>query len=653
MSVQVGYTKQVLFGIMFLLIIIVVVEGFAKVWWYQLESCAFEDSDVYDGVSPETKRQMCVESYQLRISEDGIDPNQDFQTMNINSHGFRGTEISIEKPENTFRIFGVGGSTMMGSGSLSDVTTITGFLQNEFDKQNLQYDVEVINAGQSGAWSHTEVNLIKTKLLRFNPDLFIIYDGWNDASAGGWTENNENAKEIVSNWVSRWSEICIQGKENNFKTVIFVQPILGTSERTLSEQEFSNFLEINDTNLKRLGFFADALDELKTVCDGTVDLRNAFDGIDVPIYWDAGHMANTGNKIISKKMFQVIFPLIVDDKNNEFTSFDEQNRILGNTTVKTSISFEDDHFSNMDTNLDDSEIVSQTTKDFTVKLKRIILENYKTPYVIQQLFVGAEDKLVTQQFVKGENVKTISDIDFSNLSNIDLSKGYFPNIDLSNKNLSKSNFSGAYLKNSNFKNSELFETKFAFTNMMGTDLSFAELEYADFQNSDMLGSVLSNSNLKYANFDNTRLNNVNFRDSNLSNVDLSHANLRGVDFQGANMEFVNLEGQDLRRCFFMNTNLSNANLHGTYIETAYLKNAKLNGVDLSSATFTSTQFSGWDFTNVNFSSSPLYDADFSNSNLTGVDFSNSNLSNANFENSNLEDALGGPFIGCKNHHLCK
>ena len=84
---------------------------------------------------------MCIESYQLQISEDGADPNQDFQTMNINSHGFRGTEISIEKPENTFRIFGVGGSTMMGSGSLSDVTTISGFLQNEFDIQTLQYDV--------------------------------------------------------------------------------------------------------------------------------------------------------------------------------------------------------------------------------------------------------------------------------------------------------------------------------------------------------------------------------------------------------------------------------------------------------------------------------------------------------------------------------
>ena len=29
-----------------------------------------------------------------------------------------------------------------------------------------------------------------------------------------------------------------------------------------------------------------------------------------------------------------------------------------------------------------------------------------------------------------------------------------------------------------------------------------------------------------------------------------------------------------------------------------------------------------------------------------------NIGRMNFENSNLEDALGGPFIGCKNHRLC-
>ena len=51
MSVQVSYKKQFLFGIMFLLIILIVVEGSAKIWWYQLESCAFEDSDVYDMIN--------------------------------------------------------------------------------------------------------------------------------------------------------------------------------------------------------------------------------------------------------------------------------------------------------------------------------------------------------------------------------------------------------------------------------------------------------------------------------------------------------------------------------------------------------------------------------------------------------------------------
>jgi len=48
----------------------------------------------------------------------------------------------------------------------------------------------------------------------------------------------------------------------------------------------------------------------------------------------------------------------------------------------------------------------------------------------------------------------------------------------------------------------------------------------------------------------------------------------------------------------------------------------------------------------------IYPNQTKTSNLTGTDFSDSDLSNANFENSNLEDALGGPFIGCKNHRLC-
>ena len=258
------------------------------------------------------KRLMCVESYRLQISNDRIDPNQDFETININSHGFRGQDVSIQKPENTFRIFAVGGSTMVGSGSTSDVTTIPGYLQDEFDSLNLEYDVEVINAGIVGAWSLTETSLIKTKLLKFSPDLFIIYDGWNDASKeAGWIEDNSNAEEITSKWINRWTEICNIGKENNFQTVIFIQPLLGTSDRTLSEQEYEKYIEFkNDNTLNRLGLIADSLDYLNEDCDKTVDLRNAFDGINAAIFWDVGHVGNSGNKIISKKMFEAVYPLM-------------------------------------------------------------------------------------------------------------------------------------------------------------------------------------------------------------------------------------------------------------------------------------------------------------------------------------------------------
>ena len=70
----------------------------------------------------------------------------------INEHGFRGPEITKEKPANTFRIFLVGGSTVFGSGN-NDSTQIFSVLQEKFDEKNFGFDIEVINAGLGAAWS--------------------------------------------------------------------------------------------------------------------------------------------------------------------------------------------------------------------------------------------------------------------------------------------------------------------------------------------------------------------------------------------------------------------------------------------------------------------------------------------------------------------
>ena len=90
----------------------------------------------------ETRRQLCVDLYEVKTLDDELIPNQQSNSITINSLGFRGDEFSSEKPEDTFRIFVLGGSTMFGHGATSDQTTIPGymqkFLQNQVDKFKIE-----------------------------------------------------------------------------------------------------------------------------------------------------------------------------------------------------------------------------------------------------------------------------------------------------------------------------------------------------------------------------------------------------------------------------------------------------------------------------------------------------------------------------------
>ena len=76
--------------------------------------------------------------------------------ININSLGFRGDEFSKIKPDETYRIFMLGGSPMFGYGATSDETTIPGFTQKIFDEKDFGFDIEVINSGSQAADSNKE-----------------------------------------------------------------------------------------------------------------------------------------------------------------------------------------------------------------------------------------------------------------------------------------------------------------------------------------------------------------------------------------------------------------------------------------------------------------------------------------------------------------
>ena len=148
-------------------------------------------------------------------------------TININSLGFRGDEFSKIKPDRTYRIFMLGSSPMFGYGATSDETTIPGFTQKFLDKTDFGFDIEVINSGVQAVISDTELELVKRKLIAFSPDLIIIYDGWNDL------RTNNNPSKLKENWEA----ICKIGNENNFDTIISLQPLAGFGNKVLTKQE--------------------------------------------------------------------------------------------------------------------------------------------------------------------------------------------------------------------------------------------------------------------------------------------------------------------------------------------------------------------------------------------------------------------------------
>ena len=316
LSVQVSYKKQVTLGIIGVTILLLAIEIIANVWWATQIHCEFEQNEIFQNFDEVEKRQLCLDFYNLKISGDEIIPNQSTNSITINSLGFRGTEFSVIKPSDMYRIFMVGGSTMFGAGATSDETTIPGYVQQFLNENNPKFDVDVINAGIQGADSNTELKLIEQKLIKFSPDLTIIYDGWNDLRA------SNTPIKLKENW----ELMCELGKENNFDIIIALQPMAGFGNKNLTKQELKYVEDGLDYNKNPLieSFstyqdYANYLQEVK-MCTKVIDLRGIFDAEVGPIYWDEAHVSDKGNSIVAKSLVNTIFPII--SKNHELNTFE-------------------------------------------------------------------------------------------------------------------------------------------------------------------------------------------------------------------------------------------------------------------------------------------------------------------------------------------
>lgn len=369
MSVQVSYKKQFSLMILILFLFLIGIEGFSRLYEFFVPICDIVESDVFKN-DFFTARMICYDTNLITYNLSrplALEPNQYLNTMKLNSYGFRGDEINLIKDDNTYRIFVVGGSTVFGIGATSDRTTIPGYLQEFFNDEDLGKNIEVINAGAGHATSTQEKIMIKHMLIDFDPDLIIVYDGWNDANERkiskdveipeNWqtvqnprdtlkfgtykiyrtpfviyniffkqfeADNTFGVKEkrstdeeilqVADQWKSNWIEVCNFGKQKNFQTVVILQPELKSGNKTLSPSEsLIVYGQHQMDRLKTLNEMAKSLEEIQHFCDATFDLRTSFDNIHEPIFIDTVHMSDLGNEIIASKLYENILPIILED----------------------------------------------------------------------------------------------------------------------------------------------------------------------------------------------------------------------------------------------------------------------------------------------------------------------------------------------------
>lgn len=116
----------------------------------------------------------------------------DTRGVRHNSVGFRrSSEVSLAKPEGTYRIFLMGASTAYGLGGLwphiddrypvlQNSETLDAYLEQDLKARFPGRAIEVINAAITSTQTHHNLIYLNQTVLRYQPDMVLFLDGLND-----------------------------------------------------------------------------------------------------------------------------------------------------------------------------------------------------------------------------------------------------------------------------------------------------------------------------------------------------------------------------------------------------------------------------------------------------------------------------------------
>ena len=508
--------------------------------------------------------------------------------VTANSLGFRGSEFSKDKPDTTYRIFAVGGSTTHGAMLVNDDETWPAYLQQKFNQIDLEATVEVINVGIMAATTEQESKMIKDRLVDYDPDLIIMYDGWNDIQ-----------HLTVNKTIQNWQSVCELGIEKGFETIIILQPLAGTGNRVLTDHEHQN---LNAVNIEKLHLLAENLITLNQYCAKTADFRGIFDYIQHPIFTDEGHTELLGNQIIAENVFAISLPIVSAENGLSYET-------------KTEFPL---HY-----------YISNTNK-FTI-------------YAVGADFTGRNfDGLYLKNAI----------FDKANLSNVSFRDSKLSEARLAFADLTGTDLSGIDFSNSNLAGTDLSKNILTGTILRGTNLSYANLSGQDLSDKDLTDTVLRGANLSYANlgnfdFSGRDLTGVNLSGQDLSSKDLTGTILLSADLTDAILPDSILSGNNFDSTVFDGMNLSGKDMSYSKFQYASFDNANLEGANLEDANFIQVDFTK--IKNKSLAGADLFGTSFAHSNLSGVNLAGAILAQTNFWKASLS-GLDFTVISDKSSH---
>ena len=170
--------KRVLFIVIVFVLVLAVAEGLSVLYLRRFQG--------YDG---HHLNKYVFDPYKDLLPAPGY---VDTRGVHHNSVGFRRrTEVELRKPDDVYRIFLMGASTAYGEGGLwehiepnypilKDQETIDAYLERKLNALGLGKRVEVINAAIVGTWTHHHLIYLNQRILRYQPDMILFMEGYND-----------------------------------------------------------------------------------------------------------------------------------------------------------------------------------------------------------------------------------------------------------------------------------------------------------------------------------------------------------------------------------------------------------------------------------------------------------------------------------------